>query len=893
MKRDFRKAGPLAVAAFVVAAGLTILLAVYPLLALLREGITVDSSAAATLGFEHPFLTFATSIAWALGAAVVGTIAAWPASRAFRRRGGAGLPLLAALLVTFPLALPPWLLYAAMWMSVGPGTAIGDWAERGDLMGWLRMAILSAALVAWCAALAFAVLSATAPRAMSADERLLSIDGASPPARMRAMLARDARSLLVAVFGAAAFLLCETTVYDLAQVSTFGFELRTLDALGAPAGAVVAAALPAIVLAIAAAACMPLAARAVGDAALRARGADSDSPVLSVRRPAWRVGASAVALVAAALPSACILVILLRVEASVPRAADFLPLHGRALAVTCATSLAVGVVVGLLAAALRVLLDARHSAGAGASARTMAFLLLALGLAPATLTALAVESAYNSNMLAPLYDSPAVLVVVLAARAAPLAAIAALVFAAREPASAARLRAVDGVSWLAAWRGLRHELAVVAIGAGTLGFTWSLGELTASGRVVPPGVQWIATDVLNAIHYQRPDTVVLATLALLLAALPAVLALLRGIRRLQGQMVMLVLCGLLSAGLLPGCGGSSDGADGAGDPDDRLMAALRAASPEVKDPLAVSMEFVGVGRGRGQFNGPRVLAVDRTSGDTYVIDKDARVQRFDRAGAVLAEWRMPKWDRGKPVGASVAPDGSLVVADTHEHRVVAYSPTGETRWTLGEYGTGPGQFIYPTDVVFLADGRILVAEYGGNDRIQAFGPDRRVMYQFGAAGTNPGEFLRPQAMTYDAERDELYVIDSGNHRVQVFTADGELRRTIGRMGLASGELNYPFGITLLIGGRATDAFGQAGDGDHSAARRTIVVAEHGNHRVQILDGQSGESLAIAGGIGRERGRVKYPWAIEPAGVADDGSQRFALCDLGNSRIVFFTLPVGP
>ena len=109
-KGDFRKAGPLAVAAFLVAAGLTILLAVYPLLALLREAVSVNSEGSTSTGFERPFLTFATSIAWALGAAVVGTIAAWPASRAFRRRGGAGLPLLAALLVTFPLALPPWLL---------------------------------------------------------------------------------------------------------------------------------------------------------------------------------------------------------------------------------------------------------------------------------------------------------------------------------------------------------------------------------------------------------------------------------------------------------------------------------------------------------------------------------------------------------------------------------------------------------------------------------------------------------------------------------------------------------------------------------------------------------------------------------------------------------------
>ena len=880
-----REAGPLAVAAFVAASGLTVALAVFPAIELVRAAAGGTPSGQ---GLEHPLLAFVTSLAWALCAALLGALLAWPASRAFRgSQGGRGASA-AGIFVLLPLALPPWLLYAAIWMSAGPGTAIGDWSERHDLVAWMRLAILSVALVAWCAALSFAVLSATGPRALSADERLLALDGAPWTARMRAKLARDARSIAVAVFASCAFLVCETTVYDLAQVPTFGFELRTLDSLGAAPGDVAVAAWPAVALAIAAGACMPRAARTLGDASLRARGA-----AIYPRRA--RMPLPSPALVAAAIPGVVVLALLVKVDGSIPRVGDFLPLHGRALLVTCSVAACVACVTALLAAALRVLLDAPQSPGASVSARAMAFVLVAAGCAPATLTALSMEAAYNVPALGAIYDSPAILVLALAARTAPLAAIAALVLAAREPASAPRLRAIDGVSWLSAWRGLRRELAVVSIGAGTLSFAWSLGELTASGRVVPPGVPWIATDVLNAIHYQRPDTVVLATLALAIAAFPAVFALLRVIRRLQGQPFLLPFSAVLlaaAAGALPiGCGGG--GADApAQDPDDRVMQALVAASPEGKDPLAVSQEFAGAGRGRGQFYGPRVLAIDRRSGDSYVIDKDARVQAFSPDGTVRGEWRLPKWDRGKPTGASVAPDGTLVVADTHEHRLVAYSPTGEILWTLGEYGTGPGQFIYPTDIVFLPDGRLLVSEYGGNDRIQAFGADHRVMHQFGRSGTGPGEFLRPQAMAYDAERDELYVVDSGNHRVQVFTSDGELRRTLGKAGMGAGELNYPFGITLLVGGRATDALGQAGDAGEGSASRTIVLAEHGNHRVQVLDGQSGESLAIAGGIGRERGRLKYPWSVEPAGVATDGAQRFGLCDHGNSRIVFFTLPAG-
>jgi hypothetical protein len=76
-------------------------------------------------------------------------------------------------------------------------------------------------------------------------------------------------------------------------------------------------------------------------------------------------------------------------------------------------------------------------------------------------------------------------------------------------------------------------------------------------------------------------------------------------------------------------------------------------------------------------------------------------------------------------------------------------------------------------------------------------------------------------------------------------------------------------------------------------RRTIVVLEHSNHRLQELDAVSGESHGVAGGLGREAGRLKYPWAIAPAGPGSDGSQRFAVCEQGNSRIVFFTLPRWP
>jgi hypothetical protein len=42
----------------------------------------------------------------------------------------------------------------------------------------------------------------------------------------------------------------------------------------------------------------------------------------------------------------------------------------------------------------------------------------------------------------------------------------------------------------------------------------SMSELVVAARVAPPAVPLIAGAILNAVHYQRPDTVLLAVLAL-------------------------------------------------------------------------------------------------------------------------------------------------------------------------------------------------------------------------------------------------------------------------------------------------------------------------------------------------------------------------------------------
>jgi ABC-type Fe3+ transport system permease subunit len=850
----------------------------------------------------------------AFGAAIVGALLAWPASRAARRGGLAGWRVVPTALLLLPLALPPWLLFAAIWLSVGPGTVIGDLVERENEVGVLRMVALLLATVVWSSAPAFAVLVLGGPRSVGRSARLLALDDAGLVARVRAAFAEDARALFAAIAGAGIFLLSETTVYDLALVPTYGFELRAREALGATPLELVLIAWPAELLAMVAVALAASMLVRGGFARLRERG------VSGAIEPHARIAPT---LWVAALPAALFLGLFAGALGETPRPGDFLRLHGGALATSIVVAVGAAFVVAVFATALRLAFDAVPT-GRRNAAMTIAIVAAAAGalggLLPGAVLVSAVESAYNRDLTWWIYDGPVVVVLILAARAAVVAPIVVVASLLSEPRHARELRALDGEGFGAILRTDRRALRRSASASFILALAWCLGELTASGRLAPPGLAWIATDVLNAIHYQRAETVLLAAIALLMVAFVGAWVAARVLEQRLARTVPRSVSGIAARGLapvaaglpaamlaaaiaIPGCERPTDPALSAptslsGEPD---PPGFDIGAPKVARTVPVERMLAGVGRGRGQFNGPRVLAVDPTSGDTYVIDKDARVQRFGPDGEQLREWRMPQWNRGKPVGASVAPDGSLVVADTHEHRVVAFSPDGEIRWTLGSYGREPGQFVYPTDVVFAPDGRIFVGEYGGNDRIQVFDSEHRFLYSFGKCGSGPGEFLRPQALALDAARDELYVCDAGNHRVQVLTTDGEFRREIGGTGREEGRFAYPFGLTLLIDGvpvtsggvLPAERVGSTGNGGSAEDERVreIVVVEHSNHRVQRLDAITGKVRMVVGGIGRESGRLKYPWAVDGAGIGPDGRARFAVCDHGNSRIVFFPLDV--
>lgn len=264
----------------------------------------------------------------------------------------------------------------------------------------------------------------------------------------------------------------------------------------------------------------------------------------------------------------------------------------------------------------------------------------------------------------------------------------------------------------------------------------------------------------------------------------------------------------------------------------------------------------------GEFVKPRAAAFD-PGGRLYVVDFRAQIQVFSPSGERLAGWKTPTHERGRPSGLAIDGRGRLLVADSHYHRILVYSPDGRLEETIaGDDGTGPlsGRFDYIADIAVDSAGCLYVAESQERERITKLSPDWEILKEWGGRGPEPGQFSRIRALAFDA-KDRLYVADACNHRIQVFDAEGNLLRVIGEQGSGPGELDYPFDVAV------------APDG-------SVLVCEYGNHRVQRFSPE-GEPLGTWGGPGREVGALWNPWAL-----AVDATGRVCVVDSNNHRLQF-------
>lgn len=198
--------------------------------------------------------------------------------------------------------------------------------------------------------------------------------------------------------------------------------------------------------------------------------------------------------------------------------------------------------------------------------------------------------------------------------------------------------------------------------------------------------------------------------------------------------------------------------------------------------LSAGIVLGETGSAPGQFNRPRGLVV-APDGTIYVADTDNhRIQHIDRDGNVLHAWGSfadiaqgdaPAGAFNQPWGIALGPDGSVYVTDLWNHRVQAFTAEGEfiTMWGFFGQAETPTAFWGPRDIVVDSQGRVLVSDTG-NKRIVVFDAEGNYISQFGEEGFGPGQFSEPVGLALD-DQDNLYVADTWNQRIQSFAPDGQ------------------------------------------------------------------------------------------------------------------------
>ena len=126
----------------------------------------------------------------------------------------------------------------------------------------------------------------------------------------------------------------------------------------------------------------------------------------------------------------------------------------------------------------------------------------------------------------------------------------------------------------------------------------------------------------------------------------------------------------------------------------------------------------------------------------------------------------------KPMGIAVNGKGEIAIADFDKHCLLITDKEGNCIRKVGCFGNSVGQLNRPTDVTYLNDDNILVADQL-NHRIQQFNVQTgNCVKRFGKKGTRDGEFQYPVSVCVD-EEGRVIVADHFNNRVQVLSQDGE------------------------------------------------------------------------------------------------------------------------
>lgn len=304
-------------------------------------------------------------------------------------------------------------------------------------------------------------------------------------------------------------------------------------------------------------------------------------------------------------------------------------------------------------------------------------------------------------------------------------------------------------------------------------------------------------------------------------------------------------------------------------------------------------------------NNPNDIAIDASSGNIYIADKNNNVIRMVNISGVISTVAgtgsagfggdgglATAAQLNKPMGVAIDASGNLYIADNNNNRIREVVPTGSISsiagtGTAGYNGDGitatSAELNNPVGVWVDGSGKVYIGDAGNNRIRQISGT-----YIYTVAGNGVGGFAgdgspataakinTPAFVTVDGSGN-IYFTDDFNQRVREVNASGIISTLGGNGNLSfsgdgkpadSAQLFFPTCI-------ARDATGNT------------YIADCFNHRIRKVS-TNGIISTFAGngnwGYGGDGGQATSAELFFPTGVAADASGNIYIADGSNNRI---------
>lgn len=190
--------------------------------------------------------------------------------------------------------------------------------------------------------------------------------------------------------------------------------------------------------------------------------------------------------------------------------------------------------------------------------------------------------------------------------------------------------------------------------------------------------------------------------------------------------------------------------------------ASREAQMHLQQPMAMATD------------GTRLFIANSLASEVLILSASGAVER-------AIPLRGQATDRApRPIGIGVRADGSMVVSDAENHRVLFLGPEGNLVRAVGSglRATGHDGFNVPGAITLDAAGNAYIVDTL-NGRIVKLSPEGAYLGAFGFLADTAGSLARPKGVAVDGAG-RVFVSDGLQAAIEVFAADGTYLGVIGR-----------------------------------------------------------------------------------------------------------------